>query len=137
MKRTHLLALIVALLTSIAFATPDRPDAKKIPRPEFRYPDLAGAANPSVWGKLHFDRQSGALVIEGHPHWDATGQIRPDGKMQLLWTTKDGRPAPGVYEIGKDGILSGQWGYAEDVDIDDGGAITGSTHRDVIRKVER
>lgn len=74
------------------------------------------------WGFLTHDNKN--LHFRGHMQWNGEGVVRGDGRIFILWTELPSlKPAPGVYSIQPDGTLIGQWGYANDVDIDDKGNI--------------
>lgn len=90
------------------------------------------------WGIL--SAVGGNFTLTEHPQWDAIGQIRrrKDGStwVFILWTLKTtGEACPGVYRI-EGNQLVGQWGHAEQVQVNDDGEITGNPLPDVVRRVE-
>jgi hypothetical protein len=65
------------------------------------------------------------IIITGGSSWTASGMVRDDSKVELTWTIlSSGKEAMGVYSF-KNGILSGQWGWMEDVDLDRDGNLSG------------
>lgn len=120
------------LLVLFAF-TPDRPDLPKSKAKENPVPFIGGHTN---WGFLEHDQKDPRkFTITGHSHWEAVGEIRPDGKVFILWTMlSDGRRAPGVYRIeGRD--LHGQWAFGENVEVQEDGSLKGFLHDDVTYKL--
>ncbi len=64
---------------------------------------------------------NGSITLNGHQHWSGIGKLRDDGKVQILWTELETqRPAISVYTI-KEGKMIGTWGYADEVQIVNGG----------------
>ncbi len=94
-------------------------------------PDLNMESN---WGTVKQDGPN--IAIGGHAHWTASGEIRKDGKVYLMWqTVASGEFAPALYEV-KDGAMVGKWGWLKDVEFDDDGNITGELCDDTISKVK-
>jgi hypothetical protein len=99
-----------------AFA-PVKPEVPKAAR----YPDIEIDSN---WGAIHLDRQTGNIVIEGHPQ-----------SVFILWTFKrTGEPCPGVYKVKDDNTLEGIWGWSSSVNLNPDGTLTGQTIPDAIFK---
>lgn len=113
-------------LIMVAMAAP----ARDIPN---KLPDIAGETN---WGTLSQVGDGRKITITGNAHWEATGEIRKDGSVYVLWIlTETGQPAPGVYRI--DGTdLIGVWGWSNNVTHEADGTLTGALMEDTIRKVE-
>jgi hypothetical protein len=83
---------------------------------------------PTIWGEL--SRFGDAIDFRGHEQWSGTGEIK-ETKVLIIWTRlSDGRPCPGVYEIGKDGIMRGRWG--ESCTVDAMWRLEGTTYADVV-----
>lgn len=121
----------VLLTCSFAAAKPVRQSPKPPPAKVEAVPDLA---YESQWGVI---TQTGKILsIDGHPQWCATGHIREDGKVWILWTDlASGIPCPGVYEV-KAGELHGVWGRAENVTVEKDGSLSGFTMGDTIRRLK-
>ncbi len=112
-----------------ALAKPDREDPAKKPAP---IPNVAGQ---SRWGLIEQAQGSNKVKIDGHPHWYVEyGEIRKDGKLFVIWILRaDGRAAPGLYEIDKDGGITSLWGWGPDCTQDDKGEWHGLTQPDELR----
>lgn len=134
-RRSILITLTFMILTAVMATVDAKPERKSTepaaPKKAETQPDIiVGETN---WGKL--ERNGKNFTITGHDTWEAVGEIRTrkDGSrfLFILWTLlSNGRAAPGIYEIGKDG-LTGTWGYAEDVTLEDG-KLSGSSSSDRI-----
>ena len=133
-------SIIAAVLTcSIAGciqpakAAPDRVPEKKQEQPkEEPIPSLIGETN---WGTI--GQNGRQLIIEGHPHWSATGQINKDGTISLNWIQLNtGATAAGHYRRTADGALEGKWGFTQDVTVNPDGTMSGDTRTDIIRWLE-
>ena len=94
-------------------------------------PDIAGA---SQWGTIEVKGR--VVTIDGHEIWRATGRIRDDGRLQVLWVhCRLGTTGHGVYKI--DGrSLIGRWGLVTDASVDDAGELVGLTFHDALRAKE-
>ena len=138
--RTVALVLLVMspVIVLQVTAKPTKPPPPKAEKP-MTFPDLAGE---TIWGRLDLDKRTGYFTLTGHEQWTGEGQIittgPAKGKVYLLWTfTANGRLAPGVYEIDKDNVLAGLWGYDDEVQVDDKEwTIRGAVNRDTVRKRE-
>ena len=121
-------ALISALCAATLMAKPERKDAPP-PKKEVRLPDISG---DSRWG---FITQKGrAITITGHDQWEASGEIRADGKLLVTWIpTGTDRAGPGLYEIKANGSIEGSWNYADRVSTDKDGNLQGLTQPDTLR----
>jgi len=75
--------------------------------------------------------QSGKVLTIQGTYWSATGEIREDGTIYLLWITRGGRIAPGVYRQDGD-TLVGNWGWVDDVEIALDGELIGQTCRETL-----
>lgn len=113
------LAILLACV-SFALGKPERKDPT--PKTEQVIPSLAGETN---WGLLEQDGRF--ITISGHPQWYASGYVRKDGKVELVWRlVSTGESCPALYTVRADGSLSGMWGYAKNgVRIDDEGLLVG------------
>lgn len=114
------LVMIVALCV-MGSAAPDR-QAPNLPMPEkVNIPELpTGETN---WGLLV--QKELDFTIDEHPQWLATGTIRADGKVTILWVWRDtGREAPGFYKL-TNGKLVGWWGYKDMIQLDETGWLRG------------
>lgn len=119
------LSLVFVLLIA-TFST-----SQEQPKTPAKLPDLAG---PSNWGQVAQDGRK--LIIYGHPHWSATGEIRVDGTVLLLWTlTESGRTGPGVYRV-----VAGDAGAdlvgGDEVELTEDGSLKGTTHGDRTFKLQ-
>lgn len=94
-----------------------------------KLPDLAGESN---WGVV--TQKGRDIAIGGHPCWNASGEIRPDGKVHVIWIQNaDGRIGRGMYTVdGKD--LTGHWGWDDQVEVSETGEIAGDICSDRISK---
>jgi len=101
------------------------------PAPE-RKADVPNLGMNSNWGKLTQDGRKLALAGDT---WDAYGEIRSDGRVQLTWILKSsGKEGISVYMIVDDmkgRWLKGQWGWCDDCEVDAGGNMY-STERGAI-----
>ena len=98
------------------------------------YQDIPNLAKNSNWGKLTQDGKK--LKIEGDPVWAATGIIRDDGCIYLEWVNiHDGRLGHSVYGLNDKSELIGLWGWCDETEINDRGAITGNTRDDRIYSI--
>jgi len=123
------LALCVA---AIAIAKPLPPPRVKDKSPPAVNLPMAG---PTNWG--HLEQTGKLFTLIGDHTWSASGKIRADGKIEILWLTNgDGRQAPGLYDLMPNGTLQGLWGWDGDVEILGNGQIVGDTRPDVIRSVK-
>lgn len=125
------LAFGAFVLVSGIGAKPERKDRTPAPKAEAKQaiPDLAGE---SRWG---FITQKGrAISITGHDQWEASGEIRKDGKLFVTWIlTGTERAGPALYTINPDGSITGHWNYSDRVMIDKDGVIQGLTQPDTLR----
>lgn len=121
-------------LSVYAIAKPDRPTPKK--EMPLVLPDLTG---PSVWGFIEHDKSDKRkFVVTGNDRWDATGEIRKDGSILVMWRQlSDGKPAPGLYKLHGDGSITGMWGWGEGVTVDGKGVIHGLDSRDTLRAARK
>lgn len=124
----------IMILFTVALTTdakPDKPAPKAEQKKAMPPVIVSGLTN---WGTL---TQSGTSIkLEGHPVWDAIGNVRPDGRVYILWTLKaTSEPCPGVYNVNKDGSLDGLWGYGGRCQVDEKGDLVGDTHSDRIYSV--
>ena len=119
--------IFIALFSPFfAFAVP--PD--RGPKPEQVIPNIAG---PSAWGWVS-QPEKGKIKIEGHPRWSAVGEFQRDGTILLLWTQlDDGKIAPGIYRIEKDGAIRGRWNYGTEVERLPNGEWKGLEFHDLLR----
>lgn len=63
------------------------------------------------------------ITITGNPHWTATGMVRADGAVQLIWTeVETQRLAISVYKV-IDNRMVGTWGYVGNVKITKSGDL--------------
>lgn len=114
---------MMVLLLAAIIAPPCSP---RETHPQFP-PDISGACN---WGVV--TQRQRDFRIDGNPQWVATGKIRPDGKLLVIWVhVSDGRIAAGLYTLGKDGSIRGRWGWADDVQLDR--HVSGSDHVETLR----
>jgi hypothetical protein len=128
-----ILTYSIAGCTNKAAAAPNRvPEKKQEPPKEEPLPSLIGETN---WGTI--GQNGSQLIIQGHPHWSATGHINKDGTISLTWVQlSTGTTAPGHYRKTADGTFEGTWGFMNDITVEDDGTLRGETRRDVIRWVE-
>lgn len=90
---------------------------------------------PTNWGE--FTQTGRYFTLIGDPSWSASGHIRADGKLFVLWIlNSDGHEAPSLYTLMPDGSLVGDWGWKEDCEILGNGKIVGDVRPDTIRKVK-
>lgn len=134
MKKFSILLVLLAAIPMV-MAKPDLPAPKKEASPKVpSVPNLAGQTN---WGEL--TQVGSSFKIDGHPVWFAVGEIRVDGKVNVIWTLRENNePCPGVYEIRKiDNALVGLWGYSRhEIHIDEEGNLVGSpTYTDTTYKI--
>ena len=127
--------IAILFLFAIPLAVDANPD-KPAPKSEQKKAAPVIVTGLTNWGTVQ--RSGNVLKIEGHPVWDAIGEIRPDGKtVYLLWTLKaTNEPCPSVYHVHADGSLDGVWGYGGMCHVDDKGDLVGVTHSDRIHSVE-
>lgn len=128
MNFVRICAVVMIGITSFA---PDRPPEKK--------PEPAPVVIPQIEGECQYGviSQVGRRIAINGDTWDASGEIRADGKsMFLLWTLKSsGAPAPSVYRF--EGGIIGLWGWGEDAILDDEGNLHGRNLRsDTLQRVE-
>ncbi len=121
MRQIYFTLLAVVLLTQAVLAKPTRetPPAKAEAQEKALPPQLAKDSN---WGKL---TQSGtAIQISGHEIWEAIGEIRKDGKVQLVWTLiADGSVCLGVYDVVGEELI-GLWQHGDRCYIAKDGTLT-------------
>lgn len=130
----HLLAALALWLvaSAISLAKPLPPPRVKPKEPPPVNLPLAG---PTNWG--HLEQTGRLFTLIGDHTWSASGQIRADGKIEILWLTNgDGRQAPALYDLMPDGTLVGVWGWEGDCEILGNGRIVGTTFPDTIRSVK-
>ena len=131
MKRLLIDTFVFACLfwfVALLLGKPDRPD--KTPKKPVPIPQIAG---DSTWGIIS---QTGrAVTVDGHEKWYVKdGEILKDGRVKLLWVQRsDGRLAPSVYTIGKDGSIRGRWAFGDNVTIDKDGEMIGLDQFDTLR----
>lgn len=133
MHRLTFAALVAfTVAAALLHAKPDRP---AITQPEPKPPAIPVLVTNTNWGVL---TQTGRkFTIYGHECWEATGEIRKDGSVLVLWYNYDrARFAPGVYTIKKDGEMHGEWNFDSDAEIDENGKIVGRTVSDWIYRVK-
>lgn len=112
--------LWVLLLASLAQA---KPIGKAAPR----IPFLAGEC---FWGEIC---QEGRKLSVAGADWLANGQVREDGKVELIWVQiRDGRVALSVYSVEGQG-WEGLWGWAENTKLEDGKILGEPLWRDRFR----
>ncbi len=109
-----LIILFALLVAMAADAKPTRPEPPKKADKQ-QYPDLNYTSN---WGKIFIDRNTGEILVCGHPQWDGEAQFVTPTKVYVIWYWKeDHSPAPGIYDY-KDGRLIGVWNWDKDISID-------------------
>lgn len=97
-------------------------------------PDLAAIIGTSNYGIV--TQRGREVFFSGHPTWEASGVIRDDGTLLLIWTiVNSGAVCPGVYRL-EDGQLTGHWGYAESVTIEPDGSLSGSKNSERLYRVD-
>ena len=105
MRTMSLASIVAAFVVMAVCAKPERQPPKEMPKnPEPLLLKICGQTN---WGFL---TQAGRqLAWHGDPVWDGLGEIRMDGKINIIWTLRaTGEPCPGVYDAPReDGALSG------------------------------
>ena len=122
--------LAVLAIVGVLSAKPDRPAPKQPPK-EIPVPNLAGLCN---WGVI--SQNARRLSIKGSSSWECEGEIRQDGKVQLLWTClSDNRRAIGVYAA-EMGSLQGHWGWEDEAKVDEGGDLIGILRTERVVKIE-
>lgn len=121
-------ALCVGILCAAAPVPPNAPPQSK------QMPAMEGVTNWDTWIYDLKDRTK--FTIEGHPQWTASGEVRKDGSVLVLWEMcSDGRRGPGVYKV-KAKSLEGAWGWDDKVIVEDDGSLSGQTMYDVIARGE-
>lgn len=125
-------SLLLASLVTFADAKPDKTPPK--------VPVVPSLGMYSNWGLITQDGRK--LTIEGHPTWTATGEVRKDGSVYLVWELNaDGRRGMGVYRVvpsedGKSLELHGQWGWGDECELDADGSIKGGIRQDRVYKTQ-
>ncbi len=119
----RLILAVTVLLAFVAIAS-----TKPVPPPTAKSPDVpAASAIPNLAGDTNWGviAQTGrAIQITGHASWFAVGAIRDDGRVQVVWTlTDESKAGIGVYEVGKDGNLTGHWQWGENATLDKNGDL--------------
>ncbi len=125
--------LIAILCMAPVFAKPTKPAPKQDVQKVAPKIKLEGATN---WGNFQAlgDKQ---FTLDDHPSWFGVGQIRPDGKVTVIWTLRaTEQVGPGVYTIQADGTLKGIWGWAHDTKLEENGELTGNVREDSVHPVE-
>lgn len=125
-----IVALVLVVISAGAHADIVKPRIEQEPLPRLpMLPDLAGL---STYGEIS---QAGrSIALEG-PSWTALGEIRADGKLQLVWTeVRTGRVGLSVYDLDSTGHWKGHWGWLGEVRIEgDMGEVTGAIMLDIMR----
>ncbi len=112
--------LFALILTASAWAKPAREAPKKAP----------SLPTESNWGT--FTQDGPRVSLDGHRDWSASGLVRKDGRLELLWLElATGRTAPSVYRL-EDGKAFGLWGWSLDSHVDEAGDLVGDTRVDTI-----
>ena len=97
-------------------AKPVTPEVKKEDK-KFQYPDLNYESN---WGKLTIDRNNGQIILREHPIWEGEAKFVTPTKVYVIWyLIENGKAAPGIYDLEKDGSLIGVWNWDSDILIDE------------------
>lgn len=102
------ISFAMLILASTAFATP--------------LPPVKGESVQwdSQWGLVSVSGR--AVTVEGNPFWTGYGEVRKDGMVLIHWKNGDTKWAIGLYRAIEDG-LQGNWGWVENVEIDERGDI--------------
>lgn len=124
--------LLCGVVCSLSFSKPAPPPRVKPKEPPAVNLPLVG---PTNWG--HLEQTGRLFTLIGDHTWSASGQIRTDGKIEVLWLTNgDGRQAPALYDLMPDGTLQGLWGWQGDCEILGNGRIVGDVRPDTIKSVK-
>ena len=125
--------LSMAALTTDAAPAP-RPDPKP---PEVRKrlpPDIAAMLGESNFGTV--TQRGSEVFFSGHSSWEASGRIRADGTILLVWTLPGSQTLHlGVYQI-VNGELHGHYGRDENVTIEPDGSLSGRTNSERLYRVK-
>lgn len=88
---------------------------------------------PTNWGWLCADGRN--FTLEGHIRWKATGYVRSDGVIVIMWVDiTDDCLAPGTYRLHEKGLV-GEWGHSHESRIGDDGKLEGVRRGDAVFNV--
>lgn len=125
------LALALGIV-ALAIAAPDRkPPLAPEAKPDPVIPYIAGVCR---FGVIVQDGRK--LRIEGDCWYVEKGAIDRDGKtLSVQWVQREsGRLAIGIYRIGDDGSIIGNWNWADSVTEDADGTLHGVTTPETLRE---
>lgn len=129
--------LVAVLVSAVAIGKPTNPNAVKPIVPIKSPSDLGierirNMEGPTNWGWLCVDGRS--FTLEGHVRWKATGYVRADGVIVIMWVDTDNTLAPGTYRLHEKGLI-GEWGHAHESRISEDGKLEGVRRGDALFNV--